>query len=414
MKHCTIIGGGIIGLSTAYYLFKEGHQVTVIDQSDISSGASFVNAGFITPSHFMPLAAPGIINKGLKWMLDGTSPFYIKPRADLDLLKWIWHFKKSATHKKVDKAIPILKDINLLGRELYTDIKKADEFEFQLERKGLMMYYNSEKGGEEEWQIAQRAIKEGLKVEGKNLDEIKKMQPDVHLKVKGAIYYHSDAHMTPNEYMQQIYKYLSDKGVQFFNNEKVIDLDFSNNIIKKVITDKRSFTTDEIVLAAGAWSPLLSQKLGISLPIQAGKGYKIDVYRETGVTIPSILAESKVAVTPMKGFTRFAGTMEIAGIDQSINMPRVKAVARTAEKYFVDLKIDKHEIEKSACGLRPCSPDGLPYIGRVSKYNNLTIATGHAMMGWSLGPATGKIVSEIIGDRKTSMDIKAFNPERKF
>jgi len=211
-----------------------------------------------------------------------------------------------------------------------------------------------------------------------------------------------------------MHRYLKDNGVQFLKNEQVIDLKISNNHIKNITTDKGELKADEIILAAGAWAPLLTKKLGLDLPIQAGKGYKIDVYRNTGVTIPSILAESKVAITPMNGFTRFAGTMEIDGLDQSINMPRVKAIARTAEKYFIDLKIEKKEIENSSCGLRPCSPDGLPYIGRVSNCVNLTIATGHAMMGWSLGPATGKLVTEIIGNRKTSLDISAFRPERKF
>jgi D-amino-acid dehydrogenase len=412
LKHCIIIGGGIIGLSTAYYLQKEGYQVTVIDQSDISSGASFVNAGFIIPSHFIPLAAPGVINKGIKWMFDNTGPFYIKPRLDIDLLKWVWNFYRSATKEKVEKAIPVLKDFNLLGRELYNEIKNSNEFDFQFERKGLLMYYKTEKGGEEELTIAERARKEGLKVEEKTLEGIKKMEPNVNLNIKGAVYYHSDAHMTPGEYMIKIYDYLKEKGVTFFTNEEVTDLQFSENKIEKLITIKRVLLADEFILTAGSWSSILTKKLGLKIPMQAGKGYNIDVYRKTGVTFPSILTESKVAVTPMQGFTRYAGTMEIAGIDQKINMRRVNAIARTAESYYSDLKIKKREIEKSTCGLRPCSPDGLPYIGRFSKLKNLTVATGHAMMGWSLGPATGKLVSEIISNKKTSIALTPFSVER--
>ncbi len=412
MKHCIIIGAGIIGLSTAYYLHKEGCQVTVIDQSDISSGASFVNAGFVTPSHFIPLAAPGIINKGIKWLFDGTSPFYIKPRLDMDLLKWIWNFKMSATHDKVNKVIPLLKEFNLFGRELYDEIKNSNEFDFQFERKGLLMYYKTERGGEEEWNIAQRAIKEGLTVEEKTLEEIKIMESDVELNIKGAIYYHCDAHMTPSEYMVKMHSYLKEKGVHFFTNEQVTDFHISKNKIEKIQTNKRELTGDEIILAAGSWSPLLTKNIGLTIPLQAGKGYKIDVFRKTGVTFPSILAESKIAVTPMRGFTRYAGTMEIAGLDQRINMPRVNTIARTAESYYSDLKIEKEEIEKSTSGLRPCSPDGLPYIGRYSKFKNLTIATGHAMMGWSLGPATGKLVSEIISNKKNSIDLTPYSVER--
>jgi len=116
MKKITIIGGGIIGICSAYYLQREGHQVTIIDASDFTSGASFVNAGFITPSHFIPLSAPGIISKGVKWMMDSSSPFYVKPRLDPDFLRWAWYFKRSANKKKVEQAIPVLKDINIMSR----------------------------------------------------------------------------------------------------------------------------------------------------------------------------------------------------------------------------------------------------------------------------------------------------------
>ena len=167
-------------------------------------------------------------------------------------------------------------------------------------------------------------------------------------------------------------------------------------------------------MAAGSWTPLLAEKLGINLLVQAGKGYRINVARETGITIPTILSETKVAVTPMNGFTRFAGTMEIGGINHNINPVRVKAIADAASNYYKGIQIKETEIKEATCGLRPCSPDGMPFIGRSSKCNNLTFATGHAMMGWGLGPVTGKMVSEIISDKKTSLNLNAFHPDRKF
>ncbi|MBV1923304.1 MAG: FAD-dependent oxidoreductase, partial [Flavobacteriaceae bacterium] len=156
-KEVVIIGGGIIGLCSAYYLQKEGHQVTIIDKSDISKGASFVNAGYITPSHIIPLAAPGMITKGIKWMFNSASPFYIKPRLDKEFLQWTWAFKKSASSTKVEKAIPVIKDINVFGRDLYEEIKASGDFNFHYERKGLLMLYKTDKAGEEEWEVGQRA-----------------------------------------------------------------------------------------------------------------------------------------------------------------------------------------------------------------------------------------------------------------
>jgi len=414
MKNCIIIGGGIMGLCSAYFLQKEGCKVTVIDKSNITEGASFVNAGYLTPSHIIPLASPGMISKGIKMMFDAASPFYIKPRLNADFLKWSLAFKRSCTKANVEKAIPVIKDINLLSEELYTDILNDDAFNFQLDNKGLLMYYQTEKAGESEMKVARRAIKEGLETYLLSVDEVKELEPNVNLNIKGAIHYKCDSHMSPGEFMNQLLGYLKKCGVAFYTDEKVTDIKISSGNISTVMTDKREISADEIVIAAGSWSPFVTKKLGVQLLMQAGKGYRINVKRNTGITIPAILMEAKVAVTPMKGFTRFAGTMEIGGIDHNINPMRVKAIAKAAEKYYNGLKIEQAEIEDAACGLRPVSPDGLPYIGRVSNYKNVTIATGHAMMGWSLGPATGKLVSEIITDQKSSMNIEAFNPERKF
>ena len=413
-KEVVIIGGGIIGLCSAYYLQKEGCAVTIIDQSDMTKGASFVNAGYITPSHIIPLAAPGMITKGLKWMFDTASPFYVKPRLDKDFLKWAWAFKKSATASKVEKAIPIIKEINILGRTLYEEIKQSGDFNFHYERKGLLMLYKTDKAGEEEWEVGQRAIKEGLNVNHITAEEVKKMEPDAAIDCKGAVYFDSDAHMTPKEFMTEMVSYLKEKGVTFYTHEKVQDLVISTDAIKEVMTTKRILKADEVLIAAGSWSPLLTRKLGVKIPIQAGKGYRINTERETGITIPALLVEAKVAVTPMNGFTRFAGTMELAGINDTINPKRVKALSKSVSNYYQGLSLTKEEEATADFGLRPCSPDGLPYIGRTHKYKNLIIASGHAMMGWSLGPPTGKLVSEIISDKKLSLDIKPFHPDRKF
>ncbi len=411
-KDVVIIGGGIIGLSSAYYLQKEGHKVTVIDQSDITSGASFVNAGYVSPSHFVPLAAPGMINKGIKWMFHKSSPFYIKPRVDIDLIKWGLNFKKSATQEKVDKAIPILKDFNIFSKELYEEIRASNEFDFFYKKKGLIMLYQTDKGGEEEWKLAQRAIKEGLKAKILSIEDVKKLEPKVDLNIKGAIFYDGDSHMTPDEYMKGLYSYLKKIGIKFHTNEKVLQLENNNNKILKIITNKRDLAANEVVLATGSWSPLLTKKLNLKIPVQAGKGYRINVKRETGITMPAILVEAKVGVTPMNGFTRFAGTMEIGGINNNIDYTRVKSIVKLAESFYKNLKISKTDIDNAACGLRPCTPDGLPFIGRHSKFKNLTIATGHAMMGWSMGPGTGKLISEIISDKKLSLDLNPFSVQR--
>ncbi|MBT4678995.1 MAG: FAD-dependent oxidoreductase [Flavobacterium sp.] len=413
-KKVVIIGGGIMGVCSAYFLNKEGHEVTIIDKSNFSSGASFVNAGYITPSHIISLAAPGIITKGLKWMFNPSSPFYVKPRLDKDFLQWAWAFKRSSTKQKVAQSIPVIKDINILSRELYIAMKSSGDLDFHYEHKGLLMAYKHDKAGEQEWEVGKKAIQLGLKVENLTAKEVEILEPKANLNIKGAVYFHSDAHMTPGGFMKNMLAYLKSQGVAILAEEEVKDIIISNNSIKKVITNKQEITADEFVMAAGSWSPLISKKLGIKMLLQPGKGYRINVAQETNITIPAVLLEAKVAVTPMNGFTRFSGTMEIDKINHKINPIRVNAIANSASEYYKGLQISTEDKEAAQCGLRPVTPDGLPYIGKTTQYNNLTFATGHAMMGWSLGPATGKLVSEIISNQKSSLDLNPFKVQRRF
>ncbi len=413
-KEIIIIGGGIIGLCSAYYLHKEDHKVTIVDQSNMDAGASYVNAGYLAPSHIIPLAAPGMIKKGLKWMFDPSSPLYIKPRFDLDFLKWTWAFNKSCNPKHVKKAIPAIKDITVLSQELYDDIKENENFTFHYKKKGLLMLCQTDKMLEIEIKTTQLAKDVGVEAKEMSLIELKKLEPNAKMNVKGAVYYQYDSHTTPHEFMEEMKDYLKKVGVEFHINEKVKDLEIQNGKINAIITNKQKINADEFVLAAGSWSGLLSKKLRLKLLLQAGKGYRINTLQETGITIPAIFAEAKVAVTPMNGFTRVAGTMEIAGINHNINNVRVEAIAKAVTSYYPEVKLTEEEKENAACGLRPLSPDGLPFIGKSSKCQNLTIATGHAMMGWSMATATGKLVSEIISDKKASINLALYHPDRRF
>ncbi|MBA82483.1 MULTISPECIES: FAD-binding oxidoreductase [unclassified Leeuwenhoekiella] len=414
-KKCVIIGGGIIGLSCAYYLQKTGHEVTVIDQSDMNSGASYVNAGYLTPSHIMPLAAPGVMKQGLKWMLSSKSPLYIKPRLNAEFLKWTMAFNNSCSSENVAKAIPAIRDINLFSRDLYSDIKESENFNFQLEKNGLLMLCQSEKMLEEEGHVLAVAHREGLPAKMLSAEEVQQKMPDAKLNIKGAAYYECDWHTTPGEFMQEFKMFLEQNGVQFLKNEQVTDFEKQGEKITKVQTQSgKAIEADEVILATGAWAGTLNKKLNLNILMQAGKGYRINSNTETGITLPSILCEAKVAITPMNGFTRYAGTMEIAGINHDINKARVDAIAEAVPKYFPEVSISEQEKADAQCGLRPVTPDGLPYIGRTSKWKNLTIAAGHAMMGWSLGPATGLLVSEVINGKKPSLDLGVYNPDRKF
>ena len=413
-KKVVVVGGGIVGLCSAYYLTLEGHQVTVMDKGDFSSGASHVNAGYLTPSHIVPMAAPGMVSKGLRWMFKASSPFYIKPRLNKDLVQWGLKFMKSCTPDHVQRSMQTLLDINILSKQLYLEMKASEEFDFHLETKGLLMAYQTVHVEKEEAEIVSWARDLGLKIDQLTPSEVLKKQPDAPMNIAGAYWYESDAHSTPELFMKNLIAVLEKRGVTFLTGEAVSHFKIQENKITAVCTTSKQVATDEVVLASGAWSESLVKQLGIQLSVQAGKGYRINIHQPTGIRLPAILLEAKVAVTPMQGFTRFGGTMELSGINHLINTKRVAAIARAASAFYPNVVPNQTDIDEVKCGLRPLSPDGLPYIGRHSKCANLVLATGHSMMGWSLGPATGKLVAELISDQPTTLSLLPFSAERKY
>ncbi len=410
-----IIGGGIVGLSSAYFLQEAGHQVTIIDQTDISSNCSYGNAGYVCPSHFVPLATPGIVKQGLKWMLNAESPFYIQPRLSKSLIQWGWNFMKSATPEKVAAAAIPLRDYAFLSQKLYEQWAAMPQFDFAYEHKGLLEIFQTEKVLDHAHHLVEQAHSLGL-TDTKLLSqqELFDLEPNHKINALGAIYFACDAHLYPNKLMQQLIAHLKLKGVRFCLNETVTDFEKKAGNITAVITDKHKYKADTVVIATGSWSRELAEKLNITMPLVAGRGYSVTLedspYRTNH---PAVFVEGRVALTPMDGNKmRFGGTMEITSSSTPPKLNRVKGILKTVKQYFPEFDIPMPSIENIWYGYRPCSADGLPYLGRTKKWSNLVIATGHAMVGLSLGAGTGKLVCEIVEEQKTSINIDIYNPER--
>ncbi|WP_247231835.1 FAD-binding oxidoreductase [Telluribacter sp. SYSU D00476] len=413
MKKVGIVGGGVNGLFTAFYLHKAGCEVTVIERGQLDDGCSFGNAGMIVPSHIIPLAQPGMVARGIKWMLSSTSPFYVKPRLDWDLVKWGTLFWKHSTEAHVKRSIPVLRDISLLSKDLYQELAMQAEIDFGWQEKGLLMLFKSEQAAHEMQHEAQVANQAGIEAQVLSGKEVQALEPDVEVNVRGAVYYPGDAHIVPNQLMRELVRYLRRQGVKILDNQTVQDFEVHNGRIVSVITDGGSYPFEEVVIATGAWAPILTRKLGISLPMQGGKGYSFTLPKmATNIKVPAIMLEARATATPMDGSLRFAGTLEVAGTDMSVNMNRVRGIAESINNYYPGIKVPLPPADEVWRGLRPCSPDGLPYIGRVNELSNVVVATGHGMMGVSLGPGTGKLVSELILGQPASMDCQAFEPRR--
>ena len=408
-----VIGGGIIGLCTAYYLNESGWEVTVLDKGDFNNNCSYGNMGMIVPSHFVPLAAPGIISQGIRWMFSSKSPFYVKPSLNKQLIGWGLKFMKSATAKHVEASAKPLLDINLFSRSLYTSLAKQPGFDFGLERKGIIMYYKTEAVAEEEAHLAAQANTMGLDAAVLDKAALQALEPQLQLDVLGGVHYRCDGHLYPNDLMQQLIQYLQQQQVRFLPEREVTKIRTSGNKITEVITGQETHTADIFVLAAGSWSPAVARLTGMQLPMMPGKGYSVTLDAPAiNLNIPAILCEARVALTPMGNRLRYGGTMEVAPVNDQVNMNRVAGIVDSVNRYFPDLPVQMPDKKQVWSGCRPCSPDGLPYIGYAPAYTNLLMGAGHAMMGLSLGPATGKLLAELADNRKTSIDIDAFSPAR--
>jgi len=410
-----VIGGGVIGLSSAYFLQEAGHSVTVIDQTDISNNCSYGNAGYVCPSHFVPLATPGIVKQGLKWMLNPESPFYVKPRLSWSLMQWGLKFMQMATPENVEKAAMPLKDFALVSQHWYEEWAKLPQFKFAYEHKGLLEIFQTDKVADHSHHLVKKAHELGLTdTRLLNQEELFALEPQHKMNAIGAVYFACDAHLYPNKLMKQLMEDLKSKGVEFCLGETVKSFEKENGKIKSVITDKNKYTPDAVVLATGSWSREMVQQLGITMPLMPGRGYSITLENSPYQTnYPSVLVEGRVALTPMDGNKmRFGGTMEITTTQAPPQMNRVVGVLKAVKKFFPEFDIPTPSWEQVWYGYRPCSADGLPYLGRSRKIQNLVVATGHSMIGLSLGAGTGKLVAEIIDEKPTSIDISFYNPER--
>lgn len=414
MEKIIIVGGGMNGLCAAYYLSKKNtFDITVIDRGDISNNCSFGNMGFLSPSHFVPLASPGIISEGLKYMLSSTSPFYIKPRLNLPFIQWALKFYRNSNQKTVDKNAPHLSELLNLSRRLMNEIRDDIGDVFGMEEIGCMMMCHSQKAFEDELHLAEDAKKFKLEVEILNRQELQKREPDVELDIYGAVLFKDDAHIHPGKFMVAMKNYLEKIGVKFQLNTIVTGFKKNHKKLEEVETDKGNFSADEIILSPGSWLPNVAKLAGINLLLQGGKGYSYTYeHIEKNIRYPAILVDGRCAVTPWNDLLRIGGTMEFSGNNSNVIIKRMEGIFNSVKKFYPGLKIDFPPKDKIWTGLRPVSPDGLPYIGKAGKYENLLVSGGNAMLGISEGAAAGLIISDIVEKRSTPIDISAFKVGR--
>jgi D-amino-acid dehydrogenase len=411
--HVVIIGGGIVGLCSAFYLSEWGWKVTVLEQGSFADpGASHGNSGFIVPSHFTPLASPGMVGLGLRMMMNPASPFGVK-YASAGIDSWLIRFMRAATADHVRRVSPLIRDLNLESRRLYQVMGRDLAWADMPIQKGMLMIASKKETVSELHHLVEIAADHGLTAE--KLDDlgVKRKAEAVEIRSPGGCYFDCDAHLNPGVVMDRLVRFLRARGVTLMEEAPVTRLIKSGHRLRAVVCDGERISADEFVLAAGVWSGRLAEQLRLKLPLVPGKGQHMHLQKSpVQIETPMLLEDARVAVTPLGEGVRFGGTMELGAWSTKINRIKLGGMKKSIGEILPQFGRGVLEPAETWAGLRPCLPDGLPAIGRIHDIENVFLATGHAMMGMSLGPITGLIVAECLSGVKPTVPIGALNPGR--
>lgn len=406
-----IVGGGAIGAACALELARRGATTMLVERgATIGSGCSYGTAGLISPKHAMPLANPVALRQGLRWMLDPSSPFALRLRPSL--IPWLIRFALASTSAHAKRSTPVLHALATKGLELHENYARSG-LDTGFQHRGSLSIYETDAEFRAAKQHVERHPTPGFP--DRVLDEPQLRALGVHLgpAVAGAIHFSQDAHCDSYRFVTAVGAAAEQAGAIVRTGVEVHRLLRSRERIIAVETSTGTIRPREIVLAAGAWTGRLARQVGVFVPVQSGKGYHIDLAAApSDPQVPVYMQEARVIATPLDGRLRLAGTLELTGLDQTVSERRLAAVRRAGERGLNGLA--GREVLETWSGLRPCTPDGLPIIGRPESLDNLIVATGHAQMGIALAPITGRFVAEIVGREQTSLDLGPISPGRFF
>lgn len=405
-----VVGSGIVGLCSARSLLADGHEVTVLDdQPERAERCSVGNSGLIVPSHFVPLAAPGMVALGMRLLLRRDGPFgFAWPPS----VSWMLRFVRHCTAEHVEASAPHLLAMHRASREEYGRLAH-DLGELPIEQKGVLLLFETHREWEHEKAGLTRAERLGVPAHAVSRGEFSRHLPNVDVDAVGGVYFEEDAHLSPHLVQRRLIPWLRERGVRFHFGARATGFRRTGGAMTHVETPSEAHPADLVVLAAGSWSAGLARTVGLRLPLMAGMGHSFTAAQPPQpMATPSILIEARIAVTPMDNGVRFGGTMELGGTSRRPNLRRVEGMKRSIARVFPRFQPDVFAGAPVWRGFRPCSPDGLPYVGRTQAAPNLLVATGHAMMGMSLGPVTGALIADLAAGRPPRLSLDPYDPDR--
>jgi D-amino-acid dehydrogenase len=403
-----VIGGGVIGAACAHYLNRAGWRVTVVDRGAFGMGCSHANCGFVCPSHVLPLAEPGAIGNALKAMLRANAPFAIKPRFDLNLWGWLFRFARRCNRAdmlEAGRACHALLDSSF---HLYRELMRAEPLDCEWQTCGLLFVYQTpaemDRYGETDQILREHFHLSAKRYDGAALTDL---EPALKPGLAGGWYYEEDAHLRPDKLLSSWRRLLESRGVTVHEHCEVRRFVREHGKARAAVTTQGEMAADAFVVAAGAWTPRLNHALGCRVPIEAGKGYSLTMPRPARCPrIPMLFMEHRVAVTPLESGYRLGSTMEFAGYDTSLNRRRLELLRAGARPYLNEPYTEP--VEEEWYGWRPMTPDGKPMIDHAPAMSNVFLAAGHNMLGLSMAPATGKLITELVSRARPHLDPAPF------
>ncbi|MFK0005397.1 NAD(P)/FAD-dependent oxidoreductase [Paenarthrobacter sp. NPDC090522] len=407
--HTVVIGGGVIGLTQAYHLAREGETVTVIDARNTGLGASEVNAGWIVPAEAAPVPGPGVVLQSLKWMMRPDSPLYIRPSVQPDFLKFMVGMWRRSNFQ--DQRAGFEGHLRLAQHTIETfDEYRADGMDFEMHNRGLLMAFTQKHNLEHH--LDNLDLPKSFDLDPRVLigDDVRNHEPLLTDALYGGIYFPQERHVDPGAMVTALHKRLVELGVRIIEHSPVDRVTFKGNSVAAVHSGDQRFDGDRFVLAAGAWTGPLSKVFNQPLPVRPGKGYSVEV-PAYGLKGAVNLSDAKVAVTPFNSRLRLAGTMEFGGLDEKINKVRIDAILRAPRTYFRGWEPPKEPVTPKA-GIRPMTPDGMPVIGKLGTLANTYISTGHGMLGVTLAPGSAAALTGLILKGKQNPALLPFTAAR--
>jgi D-amino-acid dehydrogenase len=412
MPHVVVIGGGIVGACCALFLRKAGNQVTILDRGAFGRGCSHANCGYVCPSHVLPFAGPGAVWSTLKTLFQRNSPLKVRPGTVLANLGWFLGFQRRCNERDMLAAGTAIQSLLRSSRTLFDELIATEKLNCEWESKGLLFVFRSQKEFEH-YGHTDDLLRERFDMGAKKLDAESLLAMEAALLPgnAGGYWYEGDAHLRPDRLMSELKRVLQAAGVEIIENCAATGFIRENGIAKAVKTPAREIPADQFVVATGAWTPLLNAELGCQVPIQPGKGYSITMPRpKVCPAVPLIFEEHRVAITPFQSGYRIGSTMEFAGYDESMNRSRLGLLTDAAKVYLREPFAEP--VQEEWWGWRPMTFDSLPIIDRSPAMKNVLIATGHNMLGLSMGPGTGKLVAEMLSGAEPHIDVRPYSLSR--